>query len=80
MEDIAVLLQKKEIDFDGIRTKNMYSCKEARRLFQKMINDINNNKFITHPDNTDNIEKTKDFIKNKPESTKKQQFKHFLDL
>lgn len=80
MKQIPALLQKREIEFDGLQTKNMAICKEAKKLFESMIHDLYDGKLIAHPELTDRDAQIKSYIENKPESTKKQQFKHYLGL
>ncbi len=80
MKQIPALLQKRELEFDEIRTKNMSICPQAKKLFRSMINDLYDGKLVAHPALTDRDTQIKSYIENKPESTKKQQFKHYLGL
>ena len=80
MKDIPALLQKKELDFENFQSKNLSVSPEARKLFYAMINQLSDGKYIIHPDVTSPKERTKEFIANKPESTRKQQFKRYLGL
>ena len=80
MKQIPVLLQKRELEFEEVQTKNMAICSEAKRLFKSLIIDLYDGKLVAHPALTDRDTQIKSYIENKPESTKKQQFKHYLGL
>ena len=79
-KQIPALLRRKvtEIDFGDISTQFLHLCPKASKLFNKMVSAAEDD---GSADREHGIKKkTEDYINNKPDHVRRQQFKQYLGM